>query len=89
MDDKEIVLKSNENNSEEPESLSSKKSKNLYKSFKDKECHVIKYNKCNKTLDVLFDRYGIRLFNVENFSGDTVIIKYKGEIGKPDFEYKL
>ena len=40
-------------------------------------------------LDVNFEGHGIRIKNVDNFVGDTVIIKYKSEIGKPDFEYKL
>lgn len=57
--------------------------------FKEKECKVIAYNKRTNTLDVKFDKYGIRIKDVKDFSGDVVIIKYKGEIGKPNFEYKL
>lgn len=57
--------------------------------FKEKECKVIAYNKCNNTLDVNFDGYGVRIKDVKNFEGDTVLIKYKGEIGKPNFEIKL
>lgn len=63
-----------------------KKNKN---EFKEKECKVIRYNKFAKTLDIKFDGYGIRFKDVKDFSGNTVIIKYKGEIGKPNFEYKL
>jgi len=57
--------------------------------FKSKECKVISYNKHTNTLDVNFDGFGIRLNDVKNFVGNTAIIKYKGEIGKPDFKYKL
>ena len=57
--------------------------------FKEKECEVIKYNKITKTLDVKFDKYGIRIKDVEDFNGDIAIVKYKGEIGQPNFEYKL
>ena len=57
--------------------------------FKEKECKVIAYNKRTHTLDVKFEGYGIRIKDVKDFSGDTVVIKYKGEIGKPNFEYKL
>lgn len=57
--------------------------------FKTKKCRVISYNKATNTLDVLFDQYGIRLHNVSDFQGDTVEIKYKGTIGKPNFVYKL
>lgn len=87
MENKEEVLK----NSEELDSLSLKKQKlNMKKdNYKDKECKVIKYDKYSKTLDVLFDRFGIRIFNVESFNGNIAIIKYKGEIGKPDFDYRL
>lgn len=63
-----------------------KKFKNDYKT---KECKVISYNKRNNTLDIKFDGYGIRIKDVKDFSGDTVEVKYKGEIGKPNFEYKL
>ena len=91
MEHKEDVLKSNESINDELESLSVKKQKvNMKKDiYKEKQCKVIKYDNYKKTLDVLFDRFGIRIFNVENFSGTTAIVKYKGEIGNPDFDYKL
>lgn len=57
--------------------------------FKTKICKVISYNKAFKTLDILFEQYGIRIYNVFDFQGDTVEIKYKGTIGKPNFVYKL
>jgi hypothetical protein len=63
-----------------------KKNKNEYKT---KECKVIAYNNRNCTLDVKFDNYGVRIKDVKDFSGNIVIVKYKGEIGKPNFEYKL
>lgn len=57
--------------------------------FKEKECKVISYNKILGTLDIKFDEYGIRIKDVKDFSGNTVIVKYKGEIGKSNFEYKI
>lgn len=57
--------------------------------FKTKKCRVISYNKTTKTLDILFDQYGIRIYSVFDFQGDTIEIKYKGTIGKPNFVYKL
>lgn len=57
--------------------------------FKEKECDVIACNKKEKTLDVNFDGFGIRIKNVDGFIGDKALIKYKGEIGKPNFIYKL
>lgn len=68
-----------------------KKTKNNFKNtgFKTKECKVIAYNKRTNTLDVNFDSFGIRIKDVGNFNGDIVTVKYKGEIGKSNFEYKL
>ena len=57
--------------------------------FHEKQCKVIHYNKRNKTLDIMFDRYGIRIKNVKEFEGACVTVKYKGEIGKPNFEVFL
>ena len=57
--------------------------------YKEKECKVINYNKITNYLDISFDGYGIRFNDVKDFVGDPVIVKYKGEIGKPNFEYKL
>jgi hypothetical protein len=37
----------------------------------------------------MFDNYGIRLKNIETFTENTINIKYKGELGRPDFEIKL
>lgn len=66
--------------------VQSRKFKNEYK---EKECKVIAYDKKKLTLDVKFDKYGIRIKDVKDFNGEFVVIKYKGEIGKPNFEYKL
>lgn len=71
---------------EELPKIQPRKTKNQ---FKEKECKVIRYNKLTKTLDISFDGYGIRVKNVKDFSGDLVTIRYKGEIGKPNFEYKI
>ncbi|MDE6491550.1 MAG: hypothetical protein K2L37_00155, partial [Lactobacillus sp.] len=49
--------------------------------FKTMECKVISYNEKLKTLDVNFSGYGIRIKDVPNFYGDTVTIRYKGDIG--------
>lgn len=57
--------------------------------FKNKECKVIAYNKHANTLDIKFDSYGVRIRDVKKFNGDIVTVKYKGEIGKPNFECKL
>lgn len=57
--------------------------------FNQKECKVISYDNKSKTLDVKFDKYGIRIKDVEYFTGDTAVVQYKGEIGNSDFEYKL
>ena len=59
------------------------------KKHKTIKCKVINYNKITNSLDISFDGYGIRFNGVKDFVGDTVIVKYKGEIGKPNFEYKL
>lgn len=69
-----------------------KKSKPLVnKNYKVMKCKVISYNKKDNVLDILFNGYGIRVKNVQNFDNtiDIVNIQYKGEIGKPSFEYKV
>lgn len=78
----EGIITSEETGSK-PESLNQKKKRNEYK---EKECKVIKYNKNNRTLDILYDTYGIRLSDVNFYAGETVTIKYKGEIGLPNFK---
>lgn len=53
--------------------------------YKEKLCNVISCNSKEKYVDVMFDGYGIRIKNVNSFSGELAKVKYKGEIGKPDF----
>lgn len=57
--------------------------------YKEKKCKVIGRNRTTNTLNVNFDGYGIVIKDVEDLNCDTVTIRYKGEIGKPNFEYKL
>lgn len=57
--------------------------------MKEKICKVIGYNADMKILDIDFDGYGIRLYDVKDVKGDSVSIKYKGEIGKPNFKCKV
>lgn len=59
--------------------------------FKEKECEIISYNQNTKSLDVKFDGYGIRIKNVESFHNNSTMvkIKYKGNIGMPDFVMKV
>ncbi|KAI4445122.1 hypothetical protein C823_007629 [Eubacterium plexicaudatum ASF492] len=94
MDNKEENLKIDNDDSSVliNDSNTSKKNKILSnKNYKSQNCKVISYNKNNKTLDVQFNGYGIRIKNVLNFDNTIteVSILYKSEIGKPDFEYKL
>lgn len=86
--EKSILTESSET-SENDDKLKNSKRQSPKNEFKEKECYVISYNKIFKTLDIMFDNYGIRLKNIESFAGNTVNIKYKGELGKPDFEIKL
>lgn len=58
-------------------------------SYKSQECNVLWYDKKNNKLAVSFNGYGIYVNNVNNPVGDTVVVKYKGEIGKSNFEYLL
>lgn len=75
---------------EKDENTKKKLKSNLRKDeFKTKECPVISYNKHSNTLDIMFDKYGIRIKNVKEFIGNIVNVKYKGEIGKPNFEIAL
>ena len=57
--------------------------------YKTEKCKVLSYNKKTKELDIDFKGYGIRLNNVRNINSDYVDIKYIGEIGKPNFSYRL
>ena len=86
--DKNIFTESSETSENEDITKKSKR-QSLKNEFKEKECRVISYNKHSKTLDIMFDNYGIRLKNIETFTENTINIKYKGDLGRPDFEIKL
>lgn len=66
-----------------PKSVRSKKQQAKYM---EKECKVIQYNKYKQTLDILFGTYGIRLHDIDFSESETFTVKYKGEIGSPDFQ---
>lgn len=57
--------------------------------FKTEKCEVLNYDEKFKTLDVLFKGSGIRFNDVSTNVGEFVEVKYRGEIGKPNFVYKL
>ena len=57
--------------------------------YKTEKCKVLTYNEKTKELDIDFKGYGIRLNNVDNIKSDIISIKYRGEIGKPNFSCKL
>lgn len=59
------------------------------KKYKTEKCKVLSYNPTTKELDIEFKGYGIRLNNIENISSDTILVKYYGEIGKPNFSCLL
>ena len=40
-------------------------------------------------MDIDFKGYGIRFNNVDDVNSDFVSVKYRGEIGKPNFSCKL
>lgn len=57
--------------------------------FKSEKCKVLFYHKDLKVLDIDFMGYGIRIDNVTECDSVYVNVKYKGEIGSPNFTYKL
>lgn len=59
------------------------------KKYKTEKCKVLLYNEKTKELDINFKGYGIRLNNVDKIDSDFVLLKYHGEIGKPNFSFKL
>lgn len=69
------------------ENLPQKPKKN--NNFKIMSCKVLNFNKHTHDLDVDFDGYGIRIHNVKECFDDSIELKYKGSIGKPNFVYKL
>lgn len=54
-----------------------------------KTCQVLHYDKRTKTLDLSFDRYGIRLHNVPDCTAKSVEVQYQGSIGSSDFKCGL
>ncbi len=69
--------------------LPKKPKNNKSDGFKTKECEVVSYNQ--KTFELIFNFKGInlRFTGIKNDIGNTITVKYKGEIGKPNFEIKL
>lgn len=63
--------------------------KHKRETYKTETCKVLHYNKSTKELDIDFKGYGIRIFHVQDTPSEYVTIKYRGEIGKPDFKYEL
>lgn len=57
--------------------------------FKTMKCKVLSYDPKSKELDVDFNGYGIRIHNVSKNVEDYIDVKYKGEIGKHNFLYKV
>ena len=58
--------------------------------YKEKECKVLRFNKKEKTIDIMFDKYGVKLRTaMDNYDAKTITVKYKGKIGTKDFEIKL
>lgn len=60
--------------------------------FISKKCTVLWYDKISHVLDVEFDGYGIRISDVRDFKGcigSIIDIKYKGEIGNSNFQFKM
>lgn len=63
--------------------------KTISQKYKTEKCKVLAYDKFTKELDIDFKGYGIRINNVGKLDSDFVSIKYRGEIGTPNFTYKL
>lgn len=57
--------------------------------FKTEKCKVLFYNKNTKELDINFLGYGIRLHDINKDITDVVAVKYRGEIGTPNFHCRL
>lgn len=74
----------NENIEEKAESK-----KTTSQRYKTEKCKVLAYDEFTKELDIDFKGYGIRINNVGKLDSDFVSIKYRGEIGTPNFTYKL
>ena len=88
----EEEFKISESSMEEPRPTVKKSTaeKHRRETYKTEICKVLLYNKSTKELDINFKGYGIRVFHVQDTpASDYVTIKYRGEIGKPNFTYEL
>lgn len=57
--------------------------------LKTMKCKVLNYDRNTQKLDVDFSGYGIRINDVSKDVGEYVTIRYRGEIGSPNFQYRL
>lgn len=58
--------------------------------YKIEKCKILAFNPKEKTLDIDFKNYGVRISNVSNIiDNDFIEVKYWSEIGKPDFKVEL
>lgn len=53
--------------------------------YKTEKCKILSFNPNTKEIDVNFKGYGIRLKNAVCSESDFILVKYSGEIGKPNF----
>lgn len=53
--------------------------------FKTQRCKILHYDKGTGELDIDFLGFGIRLYGISTEEKDYINIRYRGEIGKPDF----
>lgn len=73
-----------ETNKKETSSTTSKK-----ETLKKEKCKVLDYNETTKELDIEFKGYGVRINGVSQKIENEVLVKYYGEIGKPNFKCEL
>lgn len=71
--------------------ISKNRSRKTKEDFIEKECKIINYDNHTKSLDINFDGYGIRMKKIEfSYNNDPIVkVRYKGEIGKPNFVIKV
>lgn len=90
FEESENISKQQEDIIEEVAKKTSSRRKNKNENdIKKKECKVINFDKKNGYLDILFDDYGVRISDIKDFNDDIAIVKYTGEIGKPNFSCRL
>lgn len=73
-----------ETNKKETSSTTAKK-----ETLKKEKCKVLDYNETTKELDIEFKGYGVRINGVSQKIENEVLVKYYGEIGKPNFKCEL